>query len=208
MTEVRVIRKRGSAPSGPRDGERLAAASDCARDHGLDADQVFYYAIYAIYKMPDGRLFPSPGVVASARTGAPIIRRARTAGRGEREGPELPADPTELRATRAGGGLGSGSGVRDRRRPGHAPLDLVGHRQRPAIVVARQGSPPQGPSDPMATTAIVLRATTNARMLDAHPADADAGASWAGSPIPTVGHDPGERRADVARRRTVAHPRL
>ena len=82
-----------------------------AVDRGLDADQVFHYAIYAIYKMPDGRLFPSPGVVvrgADRRTDrqACPTRRPR-----HRKAPELPADPTELRATRAGGGLGSGSGA-------------------------------------------------------------------------------------------------
>ncbi len=190
VTEVRVIRKRGSAPSGPRDGERLAAASDCARDRGLDTDQVFYYAIYAIYKMPDGRLFPSPGIVASARTGAPITRQAEPPV-AVREGPELPADPTELRATRVGSGLGYGSGSAS----GGTRVTLRwiwSATASSAIIVARQGSPPLGPSDPLATTANVPRRVRSPRMLDAHPTGAAAGCLGPGR----------------ARRWTVAHPRL
>jgi hypothetical protein len=66
------------------------------------------------------------------------------------------ADPSDLRATRAGGGLGSGSGtgsggVRVMLRWRWAPGTST------AMVVARQGAPPQGPSDPLATTAIVPR---------------------------------------------------
>ena len=105
--------------------------------------------------MPDGRLFPSPGVAAVARTGAPIATffDPPTAAP---EGPGLPADPTELRATRAGGGLGSGSagagGVRVTLRWRWAPESSA------AMIVARQGSPPEGPNDPLATTAIVPRA--------------------------------------------------
>ncbi len=59
--------------------------------------------------MPDGRLFPSPGVAAVARTGAPIATffdlpiAEAAAG--------LPADPSELRATRAGGGIGASAGA-------------------------------------------------------------------------------------------------
>src|SRR5262249_2439956 len=125
-------------------------------DRGLDAGQIYHYAIFAIYKMGDGRLFPSPGVAAVARTAAPIssfFDRPVA----EPEGSGLPADPSDLRATRAGGGFGSGAGA-----------GAVGVRvtlrwrwtreASSAIVVARQGAPPQGPSDPMATTAVVPRA--------------------------------------------------
>ena len=239
VAEIRVIRKRGSAPSGPRDGERLAPAVDHLLDRGLDPGQVYYYAIYAIYKMPDGRLYPSPGVVVSAQPRPPAavpdapravteptgrvriewvepargtVRIRRTEGPlphpvgvrltaaeveslpgrwVEPDGPDRAhdpdppragvchytpiagwgdtwivgpgatlsrvADPSDLRATRAGGGLGSASGggsggVRVVLRWRWAP------ESSSAMVVARQGSPPQGPSDPLATTAIVPRA--------------------------------------------------
>jgi hypothetical protein len=239
IAEVRVIRKPGAAPSGPRDGDRLAAAVDHLLDRGLDPGQVYHYAIYAIYRMPDGRLFPAPGVVVSAqprpaaampeaprlvseptgririewtepargtvrilRTEGPLPHPAgarlsadeidASPGRWiEPAGPDRAYDsdppragvchytpivgwgdtwivgpgaalsrveePSDLRATRAGGGLGSSSGtglggVRVMLRWRWAPGTST------AMVVARQGAPPQGPSDPLATTAIVPRA--------------------------------------------------
>ena len=53
--EIRVVRKDGSPPAGPHDGERIAAALDQALDRGLRDDQVYHYAIYAIYRMADSR---------------------------------------------------------------------------------------------------------------------------------------------------------
>ena len=67
IAEVRVIRKRGGPPANPKDGDRIASASDHAIDRDIDPDQDYYYGIYAIYRMPDGRLFPSPGIVVAAR---------------------------------------------------------------------------------------------------------------------------------------------
>ena len=64
--QVRVVRKVGFPPSGPRDGERIAAGIDQALDSGLRDDQVYHYAIYAIYRMADSRRYPSQGVFASA----------------------------------------------------------------------------------------------------------------------------------------------
>ncbi len=63
-------------------------------------------------------------------------------------------DPSDLRATRAGSGLGSSAGAGTRvtlrwRWPAEASA---------ALVVAAQGAPPKGPSDPLATTANVPRA--------------------------------------------------
>ena len=72
ISEVRVVRKRGGPPANPRDGDRLVAAHDHALDCNLDPDQVYHYGIYAIYRMSDGRLFPSPGVVVSARPQPPV----------------------------------------------------------------------------------------------------------------------------------------
>ena len=50
--EIRVVRKAGSPPAGPRDGERVAAPLTSA-DSDLREGQVYYYAIYAIYRMAD-----------------------------------------------------------------------------------------------------------------------------------------------------------
>ncbi|MFO0889390.1 MAG: hypothetical protein U0790_09655 [Isosphaeraceae bacterium] len=64
--EVRVVRKRGIAPAGPRDGDRIAAGLDQALDTDLRDGEVYHYGIYAIYRTPDGRRYPSPGVVVAA----------------------------------------------------------------------------------------------------------------------------------------------
>jgi hypothetical protein len=67
VSEVRVVRKRGSPPRDPRDGERLATAIDHLIDRNLDPHEVYHYGLFAIYRMTDGRLYPSPGVIVSAR---------------------------------------------------------------------------------------------------------------------------------------------
>ena len=67
-----MIRKQGGPPKNPRDGDRIPAALDHALDRNLDPNEVYHYGIYAIYAMPDGRLFPAPGVVVSARPQPPI----------------------------------------------------------------------------------------------------------------------------------------
>ena len=72
VSEVRVIRKRGGPPNGPRDGERIPASRDFLVDRNLNNSEVFHYGIYAIYAMADGKLFPSPGVVVSARPQPPV----------------------------------------------------------------------------------------------------------------------------------------
>jgi hypothetical protein len=64
--EIRVVRKCGSPPAGPRDGERIAASLDQAVDSGLREEQVYHYAIYAIYRMADLRRYPSQGIVVAA----------------------------------------------------------------------------------------------------------------------------------------------
>ena len=38
----------------------------------VDPNEIYHYGIYAIYAMSDGRLFPSPGVVVSARPQPPV----------------------------------------------------------------------------------------------------------------------------------------
>jgi hypothetical protein len=234
VSEIRVVRKRGSPPVHPRDGERLAPALDHALDRNLDADEVYYYGVYAVYRMADGRLVPAPGVIVSARPQPPVVplqaprllqepsglvridwvepvrgsvkilrtlsppslavgARLAPAEAAALEGewiepaspdraydPDFPReghchytpftvwagvwtvghtvalsripDPTDLCATRRGGGLGSaGTGSRVTLRwrwPAGASASLI---------VARQGAPPQGPSDPATITATVER---------------------------------------------------
>jgi hypothetical protein len=69
--EVRVVRRRGAAPSGPKDGDRVEAMRDRAHDDGLEDDRVYHYGIFAIYRLPDGRLVPSRGVFVTAQPHAP-----------------------------------------------------------------------------------------------------------------------------------------
>ena len=235
VSEVRVIRKSGGPPTGPRDGDRIPAAHDHTVDRNLNNNEIFHYGIYAIYAMADGKLFPSPGVILSARSHPPvspleaprllmepggrvridwlepargtvkIVRTARplllAAGSRlsqteaatiegiwiEPSGPdraydlEPPAegycyytpltawgstltighmaalsrvpDPSELRATRSGSGLGAvAGGTRVTLRWSWAAESSA------AIVVARLGTPPLGPSDPAAVTETVHRA--------------------------------------------------
>ena len=235
VSDVRVIRKRGGPPKNPRDGERIPTALDHALDRNVDPDEIYHYAIYAIYAMAEGRLVPSPGVVVSARPQPPVAalevprlllepgRRVRIdwiePARGsvkimrtvhpfphaagsrltmaeaealtgfmiEPVGPDRAydtdppgeghcyytplifwagsctvghtaalsrvADPSDLRATRVGTGLGASSGetrVTLRWRwSGEASACLV---------VARQGTPPAGPSDPESVETTVHRA--------------------------------------------------
>ena len=60
------------SPAGPRDGERIAASLDQAVDSGLREDQVYHYAIYAIYRMADLRRYPSQGIVVAAFPRLPL----------------------------------------------------------------------------------------------------------------------------------------
>ena len=109
VAEIRVIRKRGAAPAGPRDGERLAAAVDHLLDRGLEANQVYYYGIYVVYKMPDGRLYPSPGVVVSARPGV-ADRDPRRLRRSSRP-PALSSRPTRPTSGRPAPAAGAAPAV-------------------------------------------------------------------------------------------------
>ena len=67
VSEVRVVRKRGSPPHGPADGERVESTVDQAHDRHLEPDRVYHFGIYAVYRMPDGRSTASRGVVVSAQ---------------------------------------------------------------------------------------------------------------------------------------------
>ncbi len=71
-SEVRVIRKRGVPPSGPKDGEPISSLIDQAHDHGLEPDRVYHYGLYAIYRTQDGRATSSRGVFVAARPHTPV----------------------------------------------------------------------------------------------------------------------------------------
>lgn len=216
--EVRVVRKRGSPPGSPLEGDRIDATLDQAHDRGLEPDRVYHYGIFAVYRTPDGRATASHGVFVSAQPLTPvppldapsialdpdgrvklhwaepargIVKVVRTAGpfphsAGSRLAPaqvaaldgewvevtapdegrdNLPplalahytpltawggtstvghsavysrvADPSDLRATRAGNG--------------QIHLRWCWSPQRSqTVIVARQGAPPTGPEDPAA----------------------------------------------------------
>ena len=80
--EVRVVRKAGAVPAHPKDGDRVEALRDRAHDRGLDDDRVYHYGLFAIYRLPDGRLVPSRGVFVSAQPHAPSFRYERISGFG------------------------------------------------------------------------------------------------------------------------------
>ncbi|MDG3003586.1 hypothetical protein [Paludisphaera mucosa] len=74
VAEVRVVRNRIAVPRNPRHGDRIAAASDTAVDRDVVEGQVYHYAVFAIYRSPEGRRFPSSGAtlsVAASPPGAP-----------------------------------------------------------------------------------------------------------------------------------------
>ncbi len=143
VAEVRAVRKRGVAPSGPRDGDRLPATLDHLVDRGLDPDAVHYYLICAIYRMDDGRLFPSPGVPVSVRPGATMVTTFSSVSMDRPGGGGL-LDPTDLRAMRSGG---------DR-----VTLRWVWSSGSTATrIVARRGAVPAGPEDASAVIETVPR---------------------------------------------------
>lgn len=70
--EVRVVRKRGVRPTSPADGDRVEAQLDQAHDRGLETDRVYHYAIFAVYRTPDGRATASLGVYLTAQPQTPV----------------------------------------------------------------------------------------------------------------------------------------
>jgi hypothetical protein len=278
VSDVRVIRKQGGPPKDPRDGERIPAALDHTLDRNVDPNEIYHYGIYAIYAMSDGRLFPSPGVVVSARPQPPVsaleaprllqepgervridwiepargsVRIMRTArpmpfatgsqlaiadaealdvywieptAPDRAYDPEPPAeghcyytpatvwagtytighavalsrvaDPSELRATRAGSGLGASAGA-----------NRVTLRWRwtaeasTSLIVARQGTPPLGPNDPEASKATVYRAEYDRQecwtlsLLASRPLTNADGASRPSATVAASSSDP--RAVDV-----------
>ena len=63
--DVRLVRKVGSPPTGPDDGQVVPTVRNHAHDLGLDDDRVYHYGLFARYKGPDGKMKPSRGVFVS-----------------------------------------------------------------------------------------------------------------------------------------------
>ncbi len=70
--EIRVVRKRGSPPKGPLDGEHVEAGPDQAHDRGLEPDRVYHYGIYAVFRTRDGKATASRGVIITAQPHTPV----------------------------------------------------------------------------------------------------------------------------------------
>jgi hypothetical protein len=64
--EVRVVRKAGAPPEHARDGDKIPCALDQALDTDVRQNEAYHYGIFAVYRMPDGQRFPSPGVMVAA----------------------------------------------------------------------------------------------------------------------------------------------
>ncbi|MFO0958080.1 MAG: hypothetical protein U0800_11735 [Isosphaeraceae bacterium] len=64
--EVRLIRKLGSPPVGPDDGERLRPSGHRMVDRGLSNDTTYHYAIFAIYRQAEGKVRASRGLLIAA----------------------------------------------------------------------------------------------------------------------------------------------
>lgn len=71
--DVRVVRKVGSAPSGPEDGTPIAALRGQALDRGLVDETVYHYGVFVLYRTSDGRAVPSRGAFVSCMPSPPIL---------------------------------------------------------------------------------------------------------------------------------------
>ena len=82
-----MVRKRGALRAGPKDGERVESLREEAHDQGLEDDRVYHYAIYALYRMPDGALHGRrAGVHVAAQPHPPVAALAAPRLSQERDG--------------------------------------------------------------------------------------------------------------------------
>lgn len=72
VAEIRVVRNAVAVPRNPRHGDRIAAARDSAADRDVAEGRVYHYGVFAIYRSPEGRRFPSPGATISVAAGSPV----------------------------------------------------------------------------------------------------------------------------------------
>lgn len=69
--DVWVVRKVGSAPTGPPDGDRVEALRDRLHDRGLENDRVYHYGLFATYATAEGPRRAARGVFVSAQPHPP-----------------------------------------------------------------------------------------------------------------------------------------
>jgi tetratricopeptide (TPR) repeat protein len=69
---ARVVRKEGGYPAGPEDGTPVECLPEQALDSGLPNDRVYHYAVFALYKGPDGKPRPSRGAFVTAMPHRPV----------------------------------------------------------------------------------------------------------------------------------------
>ncbi|WP_165071715.1 J domain-containing protein [Paludisphaera rhizosphaerae] len=69
--EIRVVRNAEVVPRTPRHGDRIAAAHDSALDRDVAEGRVYHYAVFAIFRTPEDRRFPSAGVTISVAATPP-----------------------------------------------------------------------------------------------------------------------------------------
>ena len=70
---VRVVRKMGSPPEGPDDGDVIESMPDGAADRAVEDDRVYHYAVFACYRAPDGRPRFARGVRVATIPQAPAL---------------------------------------------------------------------------------------------------------------------------------------
>jgi hypothetical protein len=71
--DVRVVRRRGLVPKGPDDGELIECQREEANDRNVDTDQLYYYAVFARYRMGDGALVAARGASVATIPSAHVI---------------------------------------------------------------------------------------------------------------------------------------
>jgi hypothetical protein len=69
---ARLIRKTGSAPTGPEDGVVVESLRESARDAGLDNDRVYHYTLFAEYRGQAGAVILSRGATLAASPHPPM----------------------------------------------------------------------------------------------------------------------------------------
>ncbi len=71
--EIRAIRNETLVPRNPRHGDRIAAAHDSAVDRDVEEGRVHHYGVFAVYRSPEGRRFPSRGATISVTAGPEVV---------------------------------------------------------------------------------------------------------------------------------------
>ena len=152
--DVRVVRQCGTAPSGPRDGDRVEALREEAHDYGLEDDRVYHYAIFALYRMLDGTLMAARGVPVAARPHPPVGALAMPRITQERDGRVRLAWDEPVRTFVRSRSLRTGSAARGG--PAGRPLDARGGRGARGPLARSSGPRPGAGPHPTAPGCLLL----------------------------------------------------